>query len=113
MVHWVTEGKACEVWVPEGDELIIREGGLLESDADVRWTTSSSSSASASLESTTSGQRKLLRFLPTSEKIKAPSLGGASVTHILSPKMPNRIIIRAITGERRYKSPFFAAVYIE
>lgn len=35
MVHWVTEGKACEVWVPEGDELIIREG-LLESDADVK-----------------------------------------------------------------------------
>jgi len=35
MVHWVTEGKACEVWVPEGEELVIREG-LLESDADVK-----------------------------------------------------------------------------
>ena len=35
MVHWVTEGKSCEVWVPEGDELVIREG-ILESDADVK-----------------------------------------------------------------------------
>ena len=35
MVHWVTEGKACEVLVPEGDELIIRKG-LLESDAQLR-----------------------------------------------------------------------------
>ena len=35
MVHWVTEGKPCEVWVPEGEELIIRHG-LLESNADVK-----------------------------------------------------------------------------
>ncbi|MEO2152039.1 MAG: glutamate--tRNA ligase, partial [Thermococcus sp.] len=35
MVHWVTEGKPCEVWVPEGEELLIREG-LLESNADVK-----------------------------------------------------------------------------
>ncbi|ASJ11294.1 glutamate--tRNA ligase [Thermococcus sp. P6] len=35
MVHWVPEGKPCEVIVPEGDELLIRKG-LLEKDADVR-----------------------------------------------------------------------------
>ncbi len=29
MVHWVTEGKPCEVLVPEGgDELVIRRGGF-------------------------------------------------------------------------------------
>ncbi|ASJ16310.1 glutamate--tRNA ligase [Thermococcus chitonophagus] len=35
MIHWVTEGKPCEVIVPEGDELIIRKG-LLERDANVK-----------------------------------------------------------------------------
>ena len=35
MVHWVTEGKPCEVLVPEGDELLVRNG-LLEADADVK-----------------------------------------------------------------------------
>jgi glutamyl-tRNA synthetase len=35
MVHWVTEGKPCEVLVPEGEELLVRRG-LLESDADVK-----------------------------------------------------------------------------
>ncbi|WP_297418503.1 glutamate--tRNA ligase [Thermococcus sp.] len=35
MVHWVTEGKPCEVLVPEGDELLVRRG-LLESDAKVK-----------------------------------------------------------------------------
>ncbi|NJE30749.1 glutamate--tRNA ligase [Thermococcus sp. 18S1] len=34
MVHWVTDGKPCEVLVPEGDELVVRKG-LLESDAGV------------------------------------------------------------------------------
>ena len=35
MVHWVTEGKPCEVLVPEGDELIVRKG-LLESGAELK-----------------------------------------------------------------------------
>lgn len=35
MIHWVTEGKPCEVLVPQGDELITRKG-LLEADADVK-----------------------------------------------------------------------------
>ena len=35
MVHWVTEGKPCEVLVPKGDELIVRKG-LLESDAELK-----------------------------------------------------------------------------
>ena len=35
MVHWLTEGKPCEVWVPDGEELMIRQG-LLESNAEVR-----------------------------------------------------------------------------
>ncbi|WP_010477081.1 glutamate--tRNA ligase [Thermococcus zilligii] len=35
MVHWVTEGRPCEVLVPEGDELILRKG-LLEADAEVK-----------------------------------------------------------------------------
>ncbi len=35
MVHWVTEGKHCEVLVPEGEELLVRRG-FLESDADVK-----------------------------------------------------------------------------
>lgn len=35
MVHWVTEGRPCEVLVPEGDELLVRKG-LLEADADVK-----------------------------------------------------------------------------
>ncbi|NJD99119.1 glutamate--tRNA ligase [Thermococcus sp. LS1] len=35
MVHWVTEGRACEVLIPQGDELIVRKG-LLESDANVK-----------------------------------------------------------------------------
>ena len=35
MVHWVTEGKPCEVLVPHGDELLVRRG-LLESDAELK-----------------------------------------------------------------------------
>ncbi|AFK23150.1 glutamate--tRNA ligase [Pyrococcus sp. ST04] len=35
MIHWVTEGRPCEVIVPQGDELIIRRG-LLEKDANVK-----------------------------------------------------------------------------
>ncbi|RLF89544.1 glutamate--tRNA ligase [Thermococci archaeon] len=35
MIHWVTEGRPCEVIIPEGDELIIRKG-LLEEDANVK-----------------------------------------------------------------------------
>jgi glutamyl-tRNA synthetase len=35
MIHWVPEGKLCEVLIPEGDELVLREG-LLESDANVK-----------------------------------------------------------------------------
>ncbi|NJE84777.1 glutamate--tRNA ligase [Thermococcus sp. CX2] len=35
MIHWVTEGRPCEVLVPQGDELITRKG-LLEADADVK-----------------------------------------------------------------------------
>ncbi|WP_456450968.1 glutamate--tRNA ligase [Palaeococcus sp. (in: euryarchaeotes)] len=32
MIHWVPEGKPCEVLIPEGDELIVKRG-LLEMDA--------------------------------------------------------------------------------
>ncbi|BAA30798.1 glutamate--tRNA ligase [Pyrococcus horikoshii] len=35
MVHWVTEGRPCEVIIPEGDELVVRKG-LLEKDAKVQ-----------------------------------------------------------------------------
>jgi glutamyl-tRNA synthetase len=35
MVHWVTEGKPCEVLVPDGEELIVRKG-LLESGAELK-----------------------------------------------------------------------------
>ncbi|NJF25400.1 glutamate--tRNA ligase [Thermococcus sp. Bubb.Bath] len=35
MVHWITEGKSCEVLIPEGEELLVRRG-LLESDAAVK-----------------------------------------------------------------------------
>ncbi|NJE07309.1 glutamate--tRNA ligase [Thermococcus sp. M39] len=35
MIHWVPEGKECEVIIPEGDELIVKKG-LLEKDADVK-----------------------------------------------------------------------------
>ena len=35
MIHWVPEGKPCEVLVPEGDELIVRKG-LLEMNADLK-----------------------------------------------------------------------------
>ncbi|CAB49406.1 glutamate--tRNA ligase [Pyrococcus abyssi] len=35
MIHWVPEGRPCEVIIPEGDELIVRKG-LLEKDANVK-----------------------------------------------------------------------------
>jgi len=35
MIHWVPEGKPCEVLVPEGDGLIVRKG-LLEMDANLK-----------------------------------------------------------------------------
>ena len=35
MIHWVPEGKPCEVLIPEGDELVVRKG-LLETDADLK-----------------------------------------------------------------------------
>ena len=35
MVHWVTEGKPCEVLVPHGDELLVRKG-ILEKGAEVK-----------------------------------------------------------------------------
>ncbi|WP_461864256.1 glutamate--tRNA ligase [Thermococcus sp.] len=35
MIHWVPEGKPCEVLIPEGDELVTRKG-LLEKHADVK-----------------------------------------------------------------------------
>ena len=35
MIHWIPEGKECEVIIPEGDELIVKKG-LLEKDADVK-----------------------------------------------------------------------------
>ncbi|AEH24245.1 glutamate--tRNA ligase [Pyrococcus yayanosii] len=34
MIHWVTDGKPCKVFVPQGDELLVRRG-LLEADAAV------------------------------------------------------------------------------
>lgn len=35
MIHWVPEGKPCEVLVPEGEELIVRTG-LLEKNANLK-----------------------------------------------------------------------------